>query len=115
MRLARDSDDRTALYNLLIADQQSLATAMLADLFCGPARNVLIFWADLFGLREVYNQPGQVNGTNWSLRVPDDFQRAYEHEAPDLAQALIWALQGRGLDQDAEGQSLVVSLQRGIA
>jgi hypothetical protein len=90
---------------------------MFADLFRGPARNVLIFWADLFGLREIYNQPGIVDEANWSLRVPGDFEQYYRsaldrQEAPDLAQALAWALHARGLDQDAEGRALVAELQR---
>jgi hypothetical protein len=100
----------------LAHNHNDLATAMFADLFCGPARNVLIFWADLFGLREAYNRPGVVDEANWSLRVPADFERAYRDatdrkEAPDFAQALGWALHARGLDQDAEGQALTAALK----
>jgi len=116
-RLARTPEERAALEQRFDRDQAALTTAMFADLFCGPARNVLIFWADLFGLSEAYNRPGVVDGANWSLRVPADFERAYRNacdrrEAPNLARAVAWALHARGLDQDAEGQALAVALER---
>jgi hypothetical protein len=93
---------------------------MLADLFSGPARNVLIFWADLFGLRETYNRPGVIDGANWSLRVPADFERAYEEardrrQAPDLVQSIVWALHARGLDQNSEGRALTAALKKRVS
>jgi 4-alpha-glucanotransferase len=99
----------------LARDHGALTTAMFADLFRGPARNVLVFWVDLFGLREVYNRPGVVDEANWSLRVPAHFERACRDarergESPDLAQALAWALHARGLNRDAEGQALMIAL-----
>jgi 4-alpha-glucanotransferase len=112
-RLAANLDERAVLAARFAHDRAALTTAMFADLFCGPARNVLIFWADLFALREAYNRPGVIDQTNWSLRVAADFERAYR-EAHDgkgiLAQALAWALHARGLDQDAEGQALTAAL-----
>jgi len=81
-------------------DDQSLATAMLAELFLGPARNVLVFWVDLFGGTTSYNQPGVVASTNWCLRVPAAFESAHADavaggDAPDLATAIGWALRAR--------------------
>jgi 4-alpha-glucanotransferase len=119
-RLAFDSEHRALVNKRLVHDHNDLATAMFADLFCGPARNVLIFWVDLFGLRETYNRPGVVDDTNWSLRVPADFERAYRDarergQAPDLARALAWALHARGLDQDAEGHALAAALNRPVS
>lgn len=116
-RLAHDPEERAALEQRFASDQAAMTTAMFADLFCGPARNVLVFWADLFGLSEAYNRPGVVDGANWSLRVPADFERAYRdacnrHEAPDLARAAAWALHARGLDQDAQGRALVAALDK---
>jgi hypothetical protein len=116
--LAHTPSERAELTQRLTDDPAALTTAMFADLFCGPARNVLIFWADLLGLSEVYNRPGVLDADNWSLRVPADFERVYRQAcqrraAPDLARALAWALHARGLDQDAAGQSLVAALERG--
>jgi 4-alpha-glucanotransferase len=75
-----------------------LATAMMAELFVGPARNVLVFWPDLFGVKESYNRPGVVDAANWCLRVPADVERAHAAavaagEAPDLAEAMAWAVE----------------------
>ena len=114
-RLAGEPAERSVLEQRFVRDHGALTTAVFADLFCGPARNVLIFWADLFGLREAYNRPGVIDETNWSLRVPDDFERAYRNvcernEAPDLARALAWALHARRLDQDDEGRMLATAL-----
>jgi hypothetical protein len=65
------------------------------------AENVLIFFADLFGLRQVYNVPGVVNDENWSLRLPAGYQAAYwqarrEGRALNLPGALATALRARG-------------------
>lgn len=67
--------DRLGLSNpeTLMADPVKLAHAKVADLFLSPARNVQIFFADLFGLDETYNMPGTVSPDNWTLRVPADF------------------------------------------
>lgn len=51
-----------------------LASAMLAELFASRAANVSIFFADLFGYEERFNVPGVVNGQNWTLRLPADFE-----------------------------------------
>mgnify|MGYP001068327577 CR=1 FL=1 len=115
-RLSVDAVDRAVLESRLIQDRAAMLTALFADLFRGPARNVLIFWTDLFGVREVYNRPGVVDGTNWTLRVPPNYARFYRDacargEAPDLALALAWALRARRLDQDAEGQGLSTLLR----
>jgi 4-alpha-glucanotransferase len=95
----------------LEGDERALATAMLAELFLGPARQVLIFWPDLFGLEEPFNQPGTVNDRNWSLRVPADFEAAHaaalaSGAAPDLGEAVAWALAARGLADDDEGRDI---------
>jgi 4-alpha-glucanotransferase len=102
----------------LAASDEALATALLAELFLGPARNALVFWVDLLGGSESYNRPGEVGGDNWSLRVPPDFEAAHARavargEAPRLATALAWALRARGLDQGDEGGALVHALLDG--
>lgn len=116
-RLAGDSSEFADLERRFSQDDRQLATAMFADLFRGPARNVLIFWTDLFGLSEPYNRPGVSDATNWSLRLDQDFERAYRQatargDAPDLARAVAWALHARRLDRDPEGQSLIAALCR---
>ena len=117
-RLSPDDAERAALARRLEADPGAMASALVADLFVGPARNVQIFWVDLFGSRDVYNRPGVVAAENWCLRVPADFEAAYAAavaagDAPDLGDALARALHARGLDRDDEGRSLVAALTDG--
>jgi 4-alpha-glucanotransferase len=65
----------------------ALAQAKFADLFASPARHVMVFFADLFGITERYNAPGTFGDHNWSLRLTPGFRARYR----DLAQ------QGRAL------------------
>lgn len=88
-----------------VTKRRSLATAMLAELFASPAENVLVFWADLFGERGVYNTPGVFGPDNWVMRIPRDYERVYleriaRGEALDVNGALAAALHARGLDGD---------------
>jgi 4-alpha-glucanotransferase len=114
-RLAPDDRARATLAEELARDPRAMATAMVADLFVGPARHVQIFWADLFGSRDVYNRPGVVDEGNWSLRVPGDFAARHARavaagDAPDLGRALAMAMVARGLASDADGAAIVASL-----
>jgi hypothetical protein len=75
---------------------------MFAELFVGPAANVLVFWADLFGEREAYNTPGVISADNWTMRVPRSFREVYRSrvasgEALDVPSALALALRARGI------------------
>jgi 4-alpha-glucanotransferase len=70
--------DPGRLASILAADPCRLAHAKIANLFLGPARHVMMFFADLFGLEEIYNDPGTLTEDNWTLRVPPDFVRRYE-------------------------------------
>jgi hypothetical protein len=118
-RLAADDGERAAFAERLIKEPRAMATAMLAELFLGPARHVQIFWADLFGARDVYNRPGVVDDDNWSLRMPTDFAAAHARavaagEAPDLGEAMAMAMVARRLDSDADGRAIVASLRGAI-
>jgi 4-alpha-glucanotransferase len=61
----------------LVRDPAALREAMLADLFLGPARNVLVYWVDLFEGRALFNDPGVISPDNWRLRVPPRFEASY--------------------------------------
>lgn len=60
---------------------QAVFSAMLAS----RARNVSVFFADLFGMTERYNRPGTTNEENWRLRVPAAFETLFESRRPDAA------------------------------
>jgi 4-alpha-glucanotransferase len=84
-----------------------LARAKLAELFACRARHVMIFFADLFGFRERYNEPGTVGPQNWRLRLAPDFAARYRRDralglALDLAGALSLALRARGHEDLAD-------------
>src|SRR6185369_1113832 len=101
-RLAPPPAERAGLAARWASDPAALALAMLAELFVGPARHVVVFWVDLFGRSDVYNRPGEASGENWVLRVAPDFEAAFARalaagEAPSLPAALALALAARGL------------------
>lgn len=102
MRLEPDPSKRASFAWELASEPRRMVTAMFAELFVGPASNVLVFWADLFGEREVYNTPGVVRPENWTLRVPANYRELYSErvasgEAPDLRAALAMAKRARGI------------------
>ena len=79
-----------------LADPHFLATAMLAELFASRAENVMIFFADLFGLEERFNTPGVISDDNWTLRLPPDFARL---RGIDIPLAIELALQVDGAER----------------
>ena len=100
-RLEPNTSRRRHLATSLAGDPRRLALAMFAELFVGPAANVLVFFADLYGETATYNTPGLVSADNWSMRVPGDYERVYEErrlrgEAMDLPGALALAMRARG-------------------
>jgi 4-alpha-glucanotransferase len=93
-------NDSGRLASALAADPRRMAHAKVANLFLSPARQVMMFFADLFGLEETYNVPGTQTEDNWTLRVPQDFVRCYEEgrrrgEALNLHAVLALALRAR--------------------
>jgi 4-alpha-glucanotransferase len=58
------------------------------------ARQLALFFPDLFGIQERYNQPGVVSENNWRLRLPADFERRHAQgikagRALDLVQCIL--------------------------
>jgi 4-alpha-glucanotransferase len=100
-RLVPAERDRAQWQREVAADPDRLANAKLAELFVGPARNVMVFFTDLLGMPDVYNRPGTVAEENWSARIPPDFAGRYEAarregRALDLPRALATAMRARG-------------------
>ena len=75
--LIKDPAQKDAFREKLSNDALALLEAKLAELFASPAGQVQLFFADLFGLEEVYNRPGTSGASNWRLRIPKDFVAAY--------------------------------------
>ncbi len=108
---------RAAFAAELVADPSRLCEAMFADLFASPARNVSIFFPDLLGMSDVYNEPGTISDTNWSLRVPRDYETLYHdrlesNRAVSIPRALIMALHARYPEPSPEILDLIERLKQ---
>jgi 4-alpha-glucanotransferase len=115
-RLCPNPSERPAFAAKLASDDRWLVHAKFADIFASPATNVMVFFADLLGLTDVYNAPGVVSPENWMLRVPPDYATSYprrvlEKAALNLPLALAWAMKAKGLNQSAEGAALITALE----
>ncbi|HSM51503.1 MAG TPA: 4-alpha-glucanotransferase [Thermoanaerobaculia bacterium] len=100
-RLIPETAARDAWAAGAAADLPSLFEAKLAELFVGPARQVIVYFTDLFGETESYNVPGTVSEANWSLRLPSDVEGHYRarlagRRAAALPRLLALACRARG-------------------
>jgi 4-alpha-glucanotransferase len=115
-RLLAPEEDREVWVRRTASDRNALVQAKLADLFVGPAANVMVFFTDALGLEDVYNRPGVVDDTNWSLRVSPAFRKEHAERvgrgaALDLPRALARALRARGAAFVAAHQGLIEDLE----
>ncbi|HEY9678552.1 MAG TPA: 4-alpha-glucanotransferase [Drouetiella sp.] len=106
-RLEPNETKRAQFAEKLVSEPKLMSEALFADLFASPAKNVSVFFPDLLGMKDVYNQPGTVNDTNWSLRVPHDYEKLYRSrvekgEALSIPKALLMALRARYPEPSAE-------------
>ena len=100
LRLAIPATKRAAWVERHADDPAALVQAKFADLFVGPAQNIMVFFVDLLGGRRGYNRPGTVGLDNWRLRVPPDYNRSYGEklstsEGLNIPSALAMALRAR--------------------
>ncbi len=100
-RLQPENEDRAAWAEKLALDPGELVQAKAADLFAGPAGNVMIFFTDLLGMTDIYNRPGIISDDNWSLRISNDYAREYHdrltrNRAINLPKVLALAIRARG-------------------
>ncbi|MBN1207820.1 MAG: 4-alpha-glucanotransferase [Myxococcaceae bacterium] len=119
-RLHPEPEGREAFARRLAEEPGLLVQAKFADLLACRARNVMIFFADLLGLLDIYNAPGTVNEENWSLRVPTDYPRGYREKLADnaalnLPLALALALRAGGAPSRTRHRELISALERAAA
>ncbi len=76
-RLAIPAPEQSAWIERHTLDAGALVQAKFADLFLGPAENIMVFFVDLFGGRRSYNRPGTIGQGNWQLRVIPDYKKSY--------------------------------------
>ncbi len=95
---ARQNDFR----HHVATDPLAMVRAKFAELFASPARQVQVFFADVFGMSELYNKPGTTGDANWALRVPKDYEGAYfqalkEGRGLNLPEAFLQAMRAKGI------------------
>ncbi|WP_224363506.1 4-alpha-glucanotransferase [Hyalangium versicolor] len=116
-RLHPEPEGREEFARRLVEEPGLLVQAKFADLFACRARNVMVFFADLFGMLDVYNAPGSVNEENWTLRVPADYPREYQQKlasnaALNLPRALALALRAGGEPSRTRHRELISGLEQ---
>ena len=99
-RLRIPEAERTKWLERLAVDPAALVQAKFADLFVGPAKNVMVFFTDLLGNKETYNKPGTVSEKNWTLRIPPNYKKLYSEKLLDnlalnIPKALALALRAK--------------------
>jgi hypothetical protein len=97
MRLSIPETKRSRWIERLSVDPGALVQAKFADLFVGPAQNIMVYFTDLLGSKETYNKPGTVSDENWTLRIPSNYKKIYSEKrthnlALDIPKALAMAL-----------------------
>ncbi|WP_205747175.1 4-alpha-glucanotransferase [Desulfopila sp. IMCC35006] len=90
-------------------DTAALVQAKFAELFLGPARNIMVFFVDLLGSKETYNRPGTVSSDNWTQRVPPDYRSWYSDKAAanhalNIPRALAMALRAKEYSGDSSSE-----------
>jgi 4-alpha-glucanotransferase len=115
-RLHPEEEGREAFARRLAEDAGLLVQAKFADLFASRASNVMVFFADLLGMRETYNEPGTFNERNWTLRAPEQYGREYRERlardaALNLPRVLALALRAGSAEARAQHRELMEGLE----
>jgi 4-alpha-glucanotransferase len=115
-RLSIPETERTSWIERLSVDTGALVQAKFADLFVGPAQNIMVYFTDLLGSKETYNKPGTVSDENWTLRIPSNYEKSYQEKLPDnlalnIPKALSMALRARRGPTSPEINDLIRALQ----
>lgn len=110
-------DVKNAFLQQLLQDPKAFIKAKFVELFASPSRHIQIFFPDFFGMKETYNKPGTSGDQNWSLRVPNGFERAYydsltRNEGVNLPEILLMAMQAKGSAFLSPHQAVVSKLER---
>ncbi|MGK2904759.1 MAG: 4-alpha-glucanotransferase [Desulfuromonadales bacterium] len=110
---------RTDWIERIAGDPGRLVQAKFADLFVGPAKNIMVYFTDLLGMHELYNRPGSISDANWSLRVAADYKTIYQaklakNQALNLPVALALALRAQGQEVVSKHRQLISLLESSI-
>lgn len=100
-KLAGDSSVDEGQVGNVAHSAGGLVNACFTAMLGSQSRQVVVFFPDLFGMADRYNEPGLVSDANWSLRVPANFeefhqQRIERDQALDLRRCLQVAAERAG-------------------
>lgn len=98
--LFKDASDKDNIIMRLTQDVDFLTQTKILELFASEAQNIQIFFTDYFGIKDVYNRPGTSGDENWSLRLPNDFEKVFcnnikAHKAINLPLILKLAIESK--------------------
>ncbi|MDW7773906.1 MAG: 4-alpha-glucanotransferase [Desulfobulbaceae bacterium] len=115
-RLRIPENERTGWTERLGADAGALVQAKFADLFLGPAQNIMVFFTDLLGSKQPYNRPGTVCRSNWSLRIDPGYRKVYNDKlrsdrALNIPKALALALRAKSPGPVYDCRELIEELE----
>ena len=100
--LFSESDDKDALIVKMTNDETFLKETKLIELFACEAENIQIFFTDYFNMTQTYNVPGTSGDKNWSLRLPDNFDRMQPINLPLILKKAIIARGSKFADANKE-------------
>ncbi len=75
--LFKNSPDYEAKKEEMFNDPKALMQAEYTMLLKSGAKNIQIFFADLFGDKRIYNTPGTMPQFNWKTRIDNNFMLQY--------------------------------------
>ena len=99
--------DKDSLIVKMTNDAEFLRETKLVELFACEAENIQIFFTDYFQMNDTYNTPGTSGDKNWSLRLPDNFEKMIPINLPQILKKAIMA---RGSKFTKENEKLIEEL-----
>jgi len=115
--LCSEFGNKDEIWHRMYSDEKFFGFMKIVECFASKSENVQIFFTDFFGINEVYNTPGTSGDPNWTLRLPDDFEKFYKEklrseEALNLPLAMIYAMKSRGWEFYKNHQELLDKLEQ---
>ncbi len=109
-------EEREKMIIKLTQDARILAKTKMTELFTSKSKNIQIFFADFFGIQEIYNQPGDPKAKNWILRIPQNFESFHKDAIEngfgfDIVSVLIDAIKAKGSEFINEHRAVLDKLQ----
>ena len=105
--LFSEEADKDSIIVKMTSDSEFLKETKLVELFASKAENIQIFFTDYFNIEQTYNTPGTSGNKNWSLRLPDNFDKMKPINLPLILKKAIIA---RGTQFTNENNSLLKEL-----